>query len=62
MFEPTLNLQYRITGAVLAGVAYGLLLRIGFEYKAMHEWLQIVSTAFLIVTPFSIGGPEAGFR
>lgn len=50
------NLDLRIASAIIAGVVYGLLLRLGFEYKPMHEWLQIVSTAFLIVTPFSIGG------
>lgn len=41
--------------AVILGAAYGLLLRIGFEHRNLHPFLQIVSTAFLVVCPFSVG-------
>ncbi|MFZ6653634.1 hypothetical protein [Undibacterium sp. TJN19] len=48
--------KLRIAGALCAGVIYGMLLRIGFEYKFLNDgWLQIVSTAFLVITPFSVG-------
>lgn len=50
------NSRLRLIAALLTGVVYGLLLRVGFEHKAMHAWLQIVSTAFLILAPFSVGG------
>jgi hypothetical protein len=45
----------RILEAVLAGVTYGLMVRIAFEWKLLHPFLQIVSTAFLVVCPFSVG-------
>lgn len=45
----------RVIAALLAGMAYGLLLRIGFEAEALGSFFQIVSTAFLLVTPFSVG-------
>ncbi|MBW0182874.1 MAG: hypothetical protein ACT6SF_12085 [Hydrogenophaga sp.] len=47
--------QRSILGAVLAGAAYGLLVRVAFEWKVLHAFLQIVSIAFLIVCPFSVG-------
>ncbi|MFZ6643470.1 hypothetical protein ACO0LL_27360 [Undibacterium sp. TC4M20W] len=47
--------KMRLFAAVAAGVIYGLLLRVGFEHKSLHAWLQIVSTAFLILAPFSVG-------
>jgi hypothetical protein len=45
----------RIIWAVLTGVAYGITVRIAFEWKTLHPILQIVSTAFLVVCPFSVG-------
>ncbi|MFZ6874109.1 hypothetical protein ACO0LF_18785 [Undibacterium sp. Di27W] len=47
--------RLRLFASVGAGVIYGLLLRVGFEHKSLHAWLQIVSTAFLIFAPFSVG-------
>lgn len=49
------NATLRLAVALLTGVIYGLLLRVGFENKSLHAWLQIVSTAFLVVAPFSVG-------
>lgn len=49
------HFELRIISALIVGVVYGLLLRVSFENKSLHAWLQIVSTAFLIVAPFSIG-------
>ncbi|MBI3728261.1 MAG: hypothetical protein HY254_07995 [Burkholderiales bacterium] len=49
------HFKLRMIGALIVGVVYGLLLRISFENKSLHAWLQIVSTTFLIVAPFSIG-------
>lgn len=45
----------RIFWAVIAGVGYGLLVRVAFEWKLLHPLLQIVSAAFLVVCPFSVG-------
>lgn len=45
----------RVILALIAGVTYGLLLRVGFEVSFLNKYLQIVSNAFLIVAPFSVG-------
>lgn len=45
----------RLYAPLLVGVLYGLLLRILFDWKLVHGFLQIVSTAFLIVAPFCVG-------
>lgn len=47
--------KYRPYLASLAGVIYGLLLRIGFEPKGTESFLQIISIAFLVICPFSVG-------
>lgn len=40
---------------IAAGVLYGLFLRVGFEWKVLHEWFQIISASFLICAPFGVG-------
>lgn len=45
----------RLYTPLLIGVLYGLALRILFELKLFHGMLQIVSTAFLVVTPICVG-------
>lgn len=41
--------------AVFAGVAYGLVLRAAFEWRALSGALEIVSYSFLVVMPFALG-------
>lgn len=54
--QATTTLQKkRVILALIAGVTYGLLLRVGFEVSLFNKYLQIVSNAFLIVAPFSVG-------
>ncbi len=45
----------RAVTAMLAGAIYGLLLRLGFEASDRFPFLEIVSLAFLVVCPFSVG-------
>ncbi|WBS02804.1 hypothetical protein OU994_00415 [Pseudoduganella sp. SL102] len=45
----------RVLTPLFAGALYGLLLRIMFDWKLLNDFLQIVSTAFLVVTPFCVG-------
>ncbi|WP_428718628.1 SRPBCC family protein [Undibacterium curvum] len=45
----------RVWSALFAGAIYGLSIRIGFEAKSLAPFFQIVSTAFLVVTPFCVG-------
>lgn len=40
---------------IAAGVIYGLLLRVSFEYRHLHDFLQIISSSFLIGAPFGVG-------
>lgn len=44
-----------ILSAIVGGAAYGLLVRVGFEWVKLHPFLQIVSTAFLVLCPVSVG-------
>lgn len=37
------------------GIVYGLLMRFVFEYGPIESFIDIVSRAFLILTPFSVG-------
>ncbi len=55
--DSTRQSRVRVLIALAAGVVYGLLLRVGFETKALGvgSFFQIVSTAFLIVAPFCVG-------
>lgn len=46
---------HQIMAAVMMGAVYGMLIRLGFEWKAMHPFVQIVSTAFLVLCPISVG-------
>jgi hypothetical protein len=45
----------QVVTALVAGALYGLLLRVSFEAKSLASFLQIVSAAFLVVAPFSVG-------
>jgi hypothetical protein len=47
--------QRRYISAVLAGAFYGVLVRVVLEWKDLHPFLSIVSTAFLILCPLSVG-------
>ncbi len=47
--------KLRILVAILVGTAYGLTLRIGFEWSKLHPFLEIISTAFLVICPLSVG-------
>jgi hypothetical protein len=49
------NKNLRIIAALIIGAAYGLFLRVMFEWQELHDFFQIVSTAFLIICPFSVG-------
>lgn len=40
---------------IVAGVIYGLVLRLSFEYQDIHAFLQIISASFLIGAPFAVG-------
>lgn len=41
--------------AILGGAAYGLTIRLGFEWTHLHPFFQIVSKAFLVACPMSVG-------
>ncbi|HWV16158.1 MAG TPA: hypothetical protein VN030_12075 [Cellvibrio sp.] len=49
------HLRKNIGIGVLAGGSYGLLMRLGFEFEQLRNFLQIVSTAFLVGAPFAVG-------
>jgi hypothetical protein len=46
--------------AIASGVAYGLLLRTGYDWRTLGGILEIVSYAFLIGMPFGLGAITAG--
>lgn len=54
MTKPFHSRTARILSPLVIGVIYGLVLRISFQ-RAPPEALMIVSAAFLVVTPFSLG-------
>lgn len=45
----------RVLTAILAGTFYGLALRTGFEWAQPLPFVEIISTAFLVVCPLSVG-------
>ena len=47
--------RWRIASAVTLGVLYGLALRIGFGWAPEHRIFEIISVAFLVGCPFSVG-------
>lgn len=58
--SPSKPLQ--ILSAITVGAAYGLLIRVGFEWTKLHPFLKIVSTAFLVLCPFSVGAVAVLWR
>ena len=51
----TMNIKPHTLGAVAMGVVYGLILRLGFGQHLTDQFLQIISTTFLMVAPFCVG-------
>ncbi|XZG69485.1 hypothetical protein ACTSKR_12590 [Chitinibacteraceae bacterium HSL-7] len=45
----------RILTSILIGATYGILLRVGFEFTVIHPYIKIISTAFLLACPVSVG-------
>lgn len=58
MTQPFYSRTARILWPLAIGVAYGLFVRIGFPHGPIGLF-NIVSTAFLVVTPFSLGALAA---
>lgn len=51
----TMSMKPHTLGAIAMGVVYGLILRLGFNHHLTDEFLQIISTTFLVVAPFCVG-------